>query len=297
MRKLLPEKRRTLFIWLVIPLAFYMFVVFGPILNGLYFSFFNWRGGPTMSFSGLDNYVRMINDPGFWQAFRNNIHVILFCLVGQTGLGFFVAVLLSSKFLKLRKVYRYIVFLPVILSGVVVGFLWRMTFNSTFGLLNGLLNFLGLGGLIRNWLGDPSIVMSSISVTLIWQFMGLNVIIFLASLQNIPQEITEASEIDGANAFQKLRYITFPLMYNTIKVAIILCVSGNMRIFDHIQIMTRGGPGTTSSVLSLYAYKISFEMMYFGYGSALAIGIIILSLGLVMLTMLLMRGGSAKHAI
>lgn len=291
MRKFLPEKWHTLFFWLFIPVAFYVFVELGTIGVGFYYSFFNWKGGPRMNFIGFDNYIRLFFDEGFWKAFINNLKLIGVCLVGQVALGFLLSVLLASKFLRLRKLYRFIVFLPVVLSGVVVGLLWSMMYNSSFGLLNQFLSMIGLEALIRNWLGDPSIVMMSISVTLVWQYMGLNVVIFLSSIQNISQDVMEVSEVDGANAFQRLRYIIFPLMYNTIKVAVVLCVSGNLKTFDHINIMTRGGPGTASSVVAMYAYKQSFENMYFGYGSSIAFGIILLSLCMVLLSNLMMRVG------
>ena len=291
MTKLLPEKWHTLFRWLFIPVAFYAFVVLGTIGVGFYYSFFNWKGGARISFNGLDNYIRLFFDESFWMSFKNNLKLIAVCLVGQVGLGFLLSVLLASKFLRLRKVYKFIIFLPVVLSGVVVGFLWSMMYNSSFGLLNQFLSMVGLESFVRNWLGDPSIVMMSISVTLVWQYIGLNVVIFLSSIQNIPQDIIEASEVDGADAFQRLRFIITPLMYNTIKVAVVLCVSGNLKTFEHVNIMTRGGPGTASSVVAMYAYKQSFENMYFGYGSSIAFGIVLISICMVSLTNLIMRAG------
>jgi raffinose/stachyose/melibiose transport system permease protein len=260
-----------------VPVLFYVFVVFLPILVGGFLSLTQWSGGPKIRLVGLRNYVLLVKDAGFWNAFLNNLKIIAWCLVGQVGLGLAAALLLSSRFLRTRAIYRFTMFIPVVLAGVVVGFLWVMVFNSTFGLLNWFLRFIGRPDWILRWLDDPKIVVSSISVTLIWQYMGLNLVIFLASLQNIPQDLLDSASIDGANGFQTALHITLPLLASTITVAISFCIAGNMKIFDHIWIMTGGGPGTASSVMAIFAFKMSFENMIFGYGSAISIGTILLS--------------------
>jgi raffinose/stachyose/melibiose transport system permease protein len=287
--KQMSPKRWEYFLFLSIPVAFYIFVAIIPIFVGLGYSFTDWGGGKKISFVMFKNYIRLVNDKEFWHSFINNMKVIGYCLVGQVGLGFLFAVLLNSQMLRLRSLYRFFIFLPVILPGVVVGYLWLIVYNSQFGLLNQLLSLIGLSQSIQVWLANSSVIMRSISIVLIWQFVGLNVVIFLASLQNISADVMDAAEIDGANGLQKVIHIITPLMKSTIKVAIILCVSGNMKIFDHIWVMTRGGPGTTSSVLAIYAYKMSFENMNFGYGSTISMGTILLSLGIVLVVNMLMR--------
>jgi raffinose/stachyose/melibiose transport system permease protein len=274
-----------------VPVLFYVFVVFLPILVGGFLSLAQWSGGPKIRFVGLRNYVLLVRDAGFWNAFLNNLKIIAWCLVGQVGLGLIAALLLSSRFLRARALYRFTMFIPVVLAGVVVGFLWVMVFNSTFGLLNWFLRFIGRPDWILRWLDDPKIVVSSISVTLIWQYMGLNLVIFLASLQNIPQDLLDSASIDGANSFQTALHITLPLLASTITVAISFCIAGNMKIFDHIWIMTGGGPGTASSVMAIFAFKMSFENMIFGYGSAISIGTILLSSILLVLANIAMNFG------
>lgn len=269
--------RLEYFKWLTIPIALYVFVVIAPIVVGFSFSLTNWSGSQQMRFIGFRNYMQLFYDGDFWKSFENNVQIIAVCLVGQVLGGFLIALLLSSRFLRPRNIYRFIIFLPVVLSGVVVASLWQIVYNSRFGLLNWFLRAVGLGGCIRVWLDNPSIVMNSISAVLIWQFIGENVVIFLASLQNIPTDILESAELNGASGVKKALYITMPLMKDTIKVVILLCITGNMKIFDHIWLMTRGGPGTSSSVLAVYAYKVSFEQMRFGYGAAASIGIMVLS--------------------
>jgi raffinose/stachyose/melibiose transport system permease protein len=269
--------RVEFFLLFGVPVLFYVFVVFMPILVGGFLSLTQWSGGPKIRFVGLRNFVLLVKDAGFWNAFLNNLKIIAWCLVGQVGLGLLAALLLSSRFLRTRGIYRFTMFIPVVLAGVVVGFLWVMVFNSTFGLLNWFLKFIGKPGWILRWLDDPKVVVSSISATLIWQYVGLNLVIFLASLQNIPQDLLDSASIDGASGLQTALHITLPLLASTIAVAVSFCIAGNMKIFDHIWIMTGGGPGTSSSVMAIFAFKMSFENMIFGYGSAISIGTILLS--------------------
>lgn len=263
--------------WLTIPVLLYVFVVVVPIVVGLVFSFTNWGGGKKVNFIGFNNYAQLLQDKNFWTSFLNNLYLVVMCLIGQTLGGLLIAILLSTKFLKLRAIYRFVIFLPNILSGVVVGYLWQIVYNNQFGLLNWFLEAIGKPEAVRMWLDDPKIVMTSISIMLIWQFIGLNVVIFLSSIQNIPQDILESAEMDGATGWQKAIHITMPLLRGTIKVTALLCITGNMKIFDHIWLMTRGGPGISSSVLSVYTYKVSFDGMKFGYGAASSIGVMLLS--------------------
>jgi raffinose/stachyose/melibiose transport system permease protein len=264
-------------IFLGIPLVFYLFNVIAPIITGAYYSLFNWRGGPRKVFLGLGNYITLVHDGEFWNSLGNNLVILMFTVTGQVIFGLFAAVLLLSKYLKFNSLYRFLIFMPVMLSGVVVGTLWGIIFNKTYGLLDWFLETLGIAFLRRNWLGDPGIVMYSIGSVIVWQQIGFSIVIYLASLQNIPRDIIEMAEIDGANWFSKFIYITLPLMYNTIKVSMILVIAGNMKVFDHVFTMTKGGPGTSSSVLALYAYKKSFQNMAIGYASAVSIGTIIVS--------------------
>ena len=288
MSKLKKPPRYKFLIYLGVPLSIYLFTVIAPILTGGYYSLFRWKGGPNKTFIGLGNYIQLLQDGEFWNSLKNNMVILLFTVIGQVVFGLFVAVLLSSNYLKYPSVHRFVIFLPVILSGVVVGTLWSVIFNKSYGLLDWLLSVLGLSGLSRNWLGDPDVVMLSIGAVMVWQQIGFSVVIYLASLQNIPKDVVEMAEIDGAGWLTKFLYITLPLMYNTIKVSMILVIAGNMKAFDHVFTMTKGGPGTSSSVLTLYAYKKSFQNLQIGYASAISIGTIFVSLAIILLVNLLM---------
>jgi raffinose/stachyose/melibiose transport system permease protein len=289
-----PRKRDL--VLLLVPVAFYVFVAILPIIVGGFFSLTKWSGGRNFSFLGLGNYRHLLSDPAFWKAFLNNLEIIAFCLFGQVGLGLAVALILSTKYLRARNAYRFIIFIPVALSGVVVGLLWSLMFNSSFGLINMLLKLIGKADWVLNWLDDPKIVVISVSFTLIWQYIGLNMVIFLASIQNIPMELIEAASLEGANNLQTARYIKLPLLKSTLQVAIALCIAGNMKIFEHIWIMTGGGPGTSSSVMAIYAYKMSFGNFILGYGAAISIGTIIMSSLLLVVTKLLTNRGSRNES-
>jgi raffinose/stachyose/melibiose transport system permease protein len=169
------------------------------------------------------------------------------------------------------------------LSPVVVGFIWQMIYSGDYGILNALLRSMHLENLIRPWLDSPKQVIYSVTVPLIWQYLGVPLIIFTSAVQSIPKDIYEVCEVDGITGLKKALYITLPLIYDTIKVGIMLSIASNMLVFSHILILTGGGPGTSSMVLALYAYNTSFSKMQLGYGGTIAIGTFILSFGLVLL--------------
>ena len=234
-----------------------------------------------MRFVGLGNYLELVQDPDFWNAFKNNIIVIISCIIGQLGFALLLCGLFTSKLLKLKEFHRTVMFIPVVLSAIVVGFVWTLIYNKDIGILNILLKALHLQALIQPWLDDPKIVMFSVSVPLIWQYIGEYLIIFMAAVQGIEKSILEVAEIDGCTGLNRLRYIIAPLISDTIKVAVMLCIAGNMKVFDHIYVMTGGGPGNSSMVMAQYAYKISFQQFKLGYGSTISVGILVLSLTII----------------
>ncbi len=273
-------------------LLFLVFVIL-PVLLAVWFSFFNWSGGRTMSWLGAGNYLRLVRDGQFWHTFANNLFLIAFCLVGQIGLGFIVALLAAGRLLKLRELHRTVIFFPVVISAVVIGFMWSMIYNKDYGLLNYALRGLGLQGWIRPYLDDPRTVMFYASIPVVWQYIGLYMVLFLTGMQGVDPAIFEVAEIDGASALQRAVHITLPLLVDTLKVAVMLCISGNMKIFDHIFIMTGGGPGKSSMVMAMYAYNQTFEMFKLGYASSISVGIMILSLALILVSRRLLRGRNA----
>lgn len=247
-----------------------------------------------MEFAGFGNYAQLATDGRFWFSFRNNMIITLLSIVGQIGIAFALAIVLQAKWVRFREFHRTVLFLPVVLPSVVVGFIWNLIYSTDYGILNALLRAIGLEGWIRPWLDSPDIVIFSVTVPIIWQWVGLYLIIFMAAIQNIPAEIYESAEIDGATGWRKVVSITLPMMQDTMKVAVMLCIAGNMKIFDNIFVMTGGGPGNSSTVMAQYAYNISFSQFKLGYGSAISIGMIIISLLLIGLSRRMMGGRSVE---
>ena len=243
-----------------------------------------------MKYIGLKNYITLAKDFDFWFSFRNNLIIIILSMIGQIGIAFVICSILMTKVLKFKELHRTVIFMPVVLSAVIIGFLWSMIYNKDLGLLNWFLNTFGLKNLIKPWLDDPRYVIYSVTIPLIWQFIGFYLVIFMAAAESIPKEIFEAADIDGATGVKKSIYITLPLMLSPLKVAVMLCISGNMKVFAHIYVMTGGGPGKSSMVMAQYAYNNSFIMFKFGYGSAISIGILILSMTLILISRKLMGG-------
>lgn len=229
-----------------------------------------------MTFIGFDNYARLMRDEDFWHSAWNNIWLMFLSLVFNTGLAFFLALAVSSKLVRFRRFYRFTIFLPVILSGIVVGYLWKMIYNEVPGLLNTLLNLLGLSHWRQLWLGDSDIAMTSISFIRIWKVMGMHLVVYLASLQNIPSDVLDAAEVDGATGFKRIRYIIAPMMMGTIRVSMLLSIADSLKIFDIIYSTSKGGPGNASSVMSFLTYRTGFEFFNLGYSNAMAIASVII---------------------
>ncbi|MDR2051825.1 MAG: sugar ABC transporter permease [Treponema sp.] len=220
-----------------------------------------------------------MTDSIFWKSFKNNVFVVAASVFGQIPLGILAAVALSGK-LKGRSFFRTAFFIPMILSTVVVGLLWNTILNSQIGLLRGMLLALGFTN-TPDLLGNPKTAIYTLCGVIIWQFIGLYMVIFLAALQNIPADISEAADIDGAGEVAKFFRIRLPLLWNTIAAAMVLCISGSMRSFDLIYVMTEGGPAHATEVMATYMYNKTFTVNQYGYGSAVSLIIAALSFTLI----------------
>lgn len=271
-------KKRVVFFYLLIPVLIYVFSVFVPLATAFYYSFFNWKGGPNKTFNGIENYITLIKDEVFRSAFGHNIYLVIACIIGQIGLAFIFVLMINSRYTKLKGIHRTFGFFPSTIAAVSIGFIWSMIYDYKRGLLNWLLDLIGKGDSAKVWLNEPKLVMLLIAIPLIWQFIGYYMVIILSAISSIDQEIFEVAELDGANSFQRAIYIVIPLIKNTLLVCVTLCIAGNMKAFDHIYVMTAGGPGNSSMVMALYGYKVSFDQQNMGYGSAISIGIFVLSL-------------------
>lgn len=278
MNKAIRPKKYVIALYILVPLVIYSFAVFVPIVCALFYSFFKWTGGPNKTFIGIENYLTLALDKDFWSAFGHNIYLVILCIVGQIGIALIFLVLMSSRVAKFKGLHRTLGFFPSTIAAIAIGFIWEMIYSYRYGILNYILKAFDKDPI--QWLNIQNtwVIMLIVSIPLIWQYIGYYMVIFVSAISAIDSEVLEGAEIDGANAWQRAVYITFPLIKNTVLVCITLCISGNMKVFDHIYQMTMGGPGTKTEVMALYGYKTSFTLHNMGYGSAISIGILIMSL-------------------
>ncbi len=287
-------KARVIFGYLCIPMLLYIFAVFVPLVAALFYSFFEWKGGPNKTFIGIENYITLLKDATFWQSFGHNIYLVILCVIGQVGVAFVFVMIIGTRFVKLKGIHRTFGFFPSTISAVAVGFIWTMIYDNRRGILNWFLRAIGQEDKTQVWLNNPDLVMTLVAIPLIWQFIGYYMVILLSATAAIDKEVLESAELDGASAFQTAIHIVMPMIKSTIVVCIVLCVSGNMKAFDNIYVMTAGGPGTSSMVMAMYGYSVSFQQQNMGYGSAISVGIFVLGLLVVGLTQLLQKAATRE---
>ncbi|MBI9045948.1 MAG: sugar ABC transporter permease [Anaerolineaceae bacterium] len=266
---------RGYFIFLLPGLIGLILIILLPFLATLLASFTKWNGVNPPVWIGFSNYERAIHDLKFWAAFRNNMVMILAVTVVPTILGLFVSVVLfdyiSRKFKSSVAIFiKAALYIPQVLPVAIAGVVWKWILNPNWGSLNTTLNAIGLDNLASNWLGDATTALPTVMIIMVWFQIGYPLIIFMAALQRVDQEILEAAEIDGANWFQKFIHITIPQIRPEIFVVIVTTTIYALKIFGQIYVLTRGGPGTATIVPSYYTYQALFEQANVGYGSTIA---------------------------
>ncbi|WP_395546550.1 MULTISPECIES: carbohydrate ABC transporter permease [unclassified Lacrimispora] len=238
-----------------------------PSIIGLFYSFTNWNVmNQQIKFIGLDNYKSIFTDMRIFRVFGNTFFYAILTSVLKGFFGLLLALALNRE-IKSRNFLRTIFFLPMILSNLIVGLVFQQIFHPDTGVLNQFLNLIGIHSNL-GWIINPKLVMWSCVAIEVWKAAGFNMIIFLAGLQLVPKEIYEASEVDGANAWQKFRSVTLPFIMPSIMINMLLNVISGLKVFDVIFALTNGGPGRASEVVNITIFK-SFSMGNYGYGTAL----------------------------
>jgi multiple sugar transport system permease protein/raffinose/stachyose/melibiose transport system permease protein len=286
--------RRKYWAWifLTIPMFLYGLIVVGPTIYSFYFSLTDSNLlSDTHKFIGFENFKRLFKDSDFWQAFLNTgIWTFMGVLVALV-LGFGLALGLSKvKFLS--RTIKSIFFLPLALSLVVVGFIWFWIYRYDFGLINIILRFLGKDSLAKDWLADPTTALVSIIVAWAWQQVSLSMIIFLAGLTAVPEELMEASQVDGAKWRTQVRHVIIPSMTPAMVVVISLALINALKTFDIVYVMTQGGPFGKTRTLSVLSYRAAFRSYDFGYSSAIAVVLFALTVTIIGGFMYLTRRGN-----
>ncbi|MFC7531633.1 carbohydrate ABC transporter permease [Actinoplanes sp. GCM10030250] len=281
-------KRLFIAVFLIPPLLLYVIFVVSPYAQAFQISGTNWSGlSPTYEFVGLDNFRRLAGDGYFWNALRNNALLLVLLPVATILLGLFFASMISVggradrvgvHGVRGAGFYRVVYFFPQVLSVAIIGVLWKEMYAPHTGMINGLLRAVGLDRLAVAWLGDPRFAFWCVLVVLVWMNVGFYVVLFSAAMQSIPRDLYEAALLDGANRITTLVRLTVPLVWDTIQVAWVYLAIIAIDGFAIVQIITDGGPSSSSDVVGLRLYKTAFGDGQFGYASAIGVAMFFLTL-------------------
>jgi multiple sugar transport system permease protein len=269
MSKLSYKKQRIIFIiiFLFLPIALLVTFSYLPLANLFYYSTLKWDGlSKTKEFIGLDNYIRLFTDPKYFDVFKVSLYYLVGSFV-QMGLALYFATVLSFK-VRGKNIFKGILFFPYLINGVAIALMFRVFFQYG-GTLDSILAFLGLEEFSQKWLLDTRINNIMLASVSIWRYMGFNFIIFLGSIQSISAEIYEAADIDGANSWQKFKYIIMPSIKRIIELNLILAISGAISVFEIPFIMLHGHNGTGTFVIQ--TVNMAFETGKLGLASAMAV--------------------------
>lgn len=241
-----------------------------PSFQGVKFAFTDWSGFTQgYNWAGLTQFRRVLADSDTRGALSHTFVIAIGVTIFQNLVGLLLALGLFSK-VKSRNLLRTLFFAPAVVAPVATAYLWQYMYAPT-GPINSLFETLGLQSFIRDWLGDPSIVLNSIIVVVIWQFAGYSMVIYLAGLEGVPKELIEAAEIDGANYLHRFWFVVRPFLYPAITVTLMLSIVGGFKLFDQVFILTGGGPGQASQTISTLMYRNAFLFGEFAYSTALAV--------------------------
>lgn len=288
---MLPRRSRlSVLVFLVPPLLVYALAVLLPIGQSLVLSLFRWDGITDMSFVGVDNYVKMLSrDDVFWTSFRNALGYLAICLVLQLGGALVVAGLLTAL-PRARELVKTLYLLPAVISTVAIALLFQRLYSlEPVGLLNQALAWVGLENLQTAWLSDVSTVLAAVSVPEGWRFTGLYMLIIYAALIAVPSELEEAARLDGASWWQIFWRIRFPYIRPVWITTTVMATTFALRGFDIPYLLTNGGPGQSSELLTTYMYKTAFVHTDYGYASAISVFIVLECLVAVGLIFLIFR--------
>ncbi len=275
MNSLAKQRKRFILAALAIPVLLLVCFVVVPAFDLIRMSFTDWDGlSASSNFIKLDNYIAMFKNPDLWQSLKNNAvyFVVHLCMI-PVELAF--AVLLTSR-LRAAKFYKTMVFLPYIINGVAIAYAFSYFFSPVNGAFDNILEMLRLEMLKHSWLSDEKIVNFTLTFVSLWRFSGYHIVLFMAALQSVNQDIMEAATIDGANSWQMFRYIQTPSIALMVDFVLFDNIRGAMQVFDIPFVMTSGGPGYASSTFTLYTINTAFKFSNFGLASTMAVALMVI---------------------
>ncbi|WP_329330039.1 sugar ABC transporter permease [Streptomyces luteogriseus] len=252
-------------------LVLFMGLVLLPMLFALYAAFFRWGGfGMPSDYIGGENFTRLFQDDVFLGDLWRCLVLVVLSLAIQLPFALAMAVLLNQR-MRGRAVYRMLFFAPYVLSEAITGILFGMIFAPDDGFADQVLGKVGLEGLGGEWFADPSTVMATVFLVMTWKYFGFHMMLYLAGLQAVPRELTEAALIDGASAWQRFRNVTLPLLAPTLRISVFLAVIGSIQLFDLVWVTTAGGPDHHSETMAVTMFQYGFKRYQVGYASAISV--------------------------
>lgn len=280
------DKKRTqwnkallVFVFLLPGFSLLFIFLIMPIVQAAYYSLYDWNGlGPLDNFVGLQNYQQAISQKIFQGAIWHSFVIMGLSLLIQLPLAMVLAIILIRGQLRFQRFFRMLFFLPYVFSEIIAAYIWLYVYNPRGGLLNVVLSVINPEFNGTAWLANLDTVLIAIFFVLTWKFFGFHMLLYMAGLQNIPQEVEDSARVSGANEFQVLRYITMPMMSSTIALTIFLSILGSFQQFIVVWILTEGGPAYRSELIVTYLYKFGIQRMQLGYGSALAVILFMMTL-------------------
>jgi len=273
MKKILSNKK-AIALYIVPTVIIMLVIVIVPIFISVYYSLLDWDGLGKGTYIGLQNYKELVADERFISSVKNSLLYVALSVFIQLPISLILALIIAN-IKRGEKFYRTTYFIPVIISGVVIGQLWQKVYNGDYGLLNAILGSLNLGHLQQDWLGQEHTALICAFIPNLWQYVGYHMLIMYAGIKSISPEINEAARIDGANKIQTAFKVTIPLLKPVLEVCVTFSIIGALKIFDLIYVLTGGGPFHTTEVPTIYMYKTIFDSFHYGYGSAISIFIIL----------------------
>lgn len=279
-------------LFLSLPLSIYLVVVVLPLISSFWYSLTDWQFGQEVNFIGLANFERLLRDVNFHTSVRNTLVWMVAALILPTGGGLLLALLLHER-VRFANGFKSLFYLPITISMIVIAQTWEWIYQPRWGLLNELLEWVGLDEWTNAWLGDQQTVLAAIIFAWSWQQVGMSMVIFLAGLTSVPKELVEAAQIDGASYLQTLRRVVIPLLLPSSVVVIALAIINSLRSFDIVWVINRGGPVYASTTLAVHMYRETFRTLRAGYGSA--ISVVLFAIAMVIIVLYFSRIRRLEH--
>ena len=289
--------KKAIAVFVLPTVIMYLLVIFVPMCESIYFTLFEGTPNVNMKWVGLNNYAKLFKDPEFIASFTTTVKYLVIVAPSCVLLGLASALLLAYGLNKAQiDIARTMIYMPVVIPSVAVAGIFAKIFalSPTYGLVNALLELVGLDRYTQAWTGQSSTALMAVCITEIWRGFGYYTILFYAGWLNVPRELEEAARIDGCGVFKSIWHIVLPTIKPVTIMCIVLVVMNAMRVYDIPSVLTGGGPGRATETLSLYMYKVAFSNWKYGYGSTLAVVMLVMSLGLSELILLLDRNAMQR---